>query len=121
MSERLENSFAYKWDYYSEKGGFDFLYNSREIFREIYEEVDMPLPRYFPEKKYNDDSESNKENWKNLYLGSKSDFIYDEVTGHLYYNIKNLMRTISTMEQVQHKFMQMHCLKKFVSTAFMVQ
>lgn len=50
----------------------------------------MPLPRYFPEKKYNDDSESNKENWKNLYLGSKSDFIYDEVTGHLYYNIKKL-------------------------------
>lgn len=90
MAERLENSFAYKWDYYSEKGGFDFLYNTREIFREIYEEVDMPLPRYFPEKKYNDDSESNKENWKNLYLGSKSDFIYDEVTGHLYYNIKKL-------------------------------
>lgn len=90
MARRLENSSDYKWDNYTENSGFDFLYNSREIFREIYEEAEMPLPRYFPEKKYNDDSESNKENWKNLYLGSKSDFIYDQDTGHLYYNIKKL-------------------------------
>ncbi|MCI5642491.1 MAG: NgoFVII family restriction endonuclease [Peptoniphilus sp.] len=90
MAERLESSSDYKWDNYTEESGFDFLYNSREIFKEIYEEAEMPLPRYFPEKKYNDDSETNKENWRNLYLGSKNDFVYDDDTGHIYYNIKKL-------------------------------
>lgn len=90
MAQRLEDFSSYKWDVYQENSGFDFLYNSREIFKEIYEDVDMPLPRYFPEKKYNDDVENNRDNWRKLYLGSKEDFVYDKTTGHIFYNIRKL-------------------------------
>lgn len=96
MGLRLESEEDYKWDTYTEDNNFDFLYNSREIFRDYYEEADLPLPRYFPEKKYNDDTEANKEKWKNLYRGSRDLFVYDEETGNLFVNISQLNESYRT-------------------------
>lgn len=96
MALRLESEDAYKRDIYNEDNNFDFLYNSREILKEYYEEADLPLPRYFPEKKYNDDTEANKEKWKNLYRGSRDLFVYDEETGNLFVNISQLNESYRT-------------------------
>lgn len=96
MALRLESEEDYKWDIYTEDNNFDFLYNSREIFKDYYEKADLPLPRYFPEKKYNDDTEANKEKWKNLYRGSRDLFVYDEETGHLFVNISQLNESYRT-------------------------
>lgn len=96
MALRLESEEAYKWETYNEDNNFDFLYNSREIFKEFYEEADLPLPRYFPETKYNDDTEANKEKWKNLYRGSRDLFVYDKETGNLFVNISQLNESYRT-------------------------
>ncbi|WP_300409150.1 restriction endonuclease PLD domain-containing protein [Lagierella sp.] len=90
MSQRLESAHDYKWDNYTEDNSFDFLFNTREIFKEYYEEAEMPLPRYFPEKKYNDDTEANREKWANLYRGSKELFVYDKDSGHMFFQITSL-------------------------------
>lgn len=96
MAERFESSEEYKWDNYTGDSGFDFLYNTREIFKEMYLDAEFPLPRYFPERKYNDDAESNKDKWRKLYLGSKSDFVYDETTGHLFFTITKVNENFRT-------------------------
>lgn len=93
MCERLENSENYTWNYYTETNNFDFLYNTRQIFMDYYKLAEIPLPRYFPEKKHNDDSETNKEKWRKLYLGSKDEFIYDKETKHLFFKIVALNST----------------------------
>ncbi|WP_353936933.1 restriction endonuclease PLD domain-containing protein [uncultured Sneathia sp.] len=93
MCERLENSDNYTWNYYTETNNFDFLYNTRQIFMDYYKLAEIPLPRYFPEKKHNDDSETNKEKWRKLYLGSKDEFIYDKETKHLFFKIVALNST----------------------------
>ncbi len=96
MSQRLESNEDYKWDNYTEENSFDFLFNTREIFKDYYEEVEMPLPRYFPEKKYNDDTQANKEKWANLYRGSKELFIYDKDTGNMFFQITSLNENYRT-------------------------
>lgn len=93
MSERLENSENYTWNFYTDTNNFDFLYNTRQIFMEYYKEAELPLPRYFPEKKHNDNSETNKEKWRKLYLGSKEEFRYDKNTKHLFFKISILNAT----------------------------
>ena len=90
MAMRLESAQDYCWDNYTEENSFDFLFNTREIFKEYYKETETPLPRYFPEKKYNDDTEANREKWANLYRGSKELFVYDKETGHMFFQITSL-------------------------------
>lgn len=90
MASRLESAEDYCWDNYTEENSFDFLFNTREIFKEYYKETETPLPRYFPEKKYNDDTEANREKWANLYRGSKELFKYNEETGHMFVKITSL-------------------------------
>lgn len=87
MSSRLEAWEDYSWNYFGEKGEkVDFLYQTREIFREYYKMVNMPLPRYFPTDRYSDDFESNQEKWRKLYKGTSGDsFKYDESLGHLFF------------------------------------
>lgn len=96
MSERLESASDYKWDNYTDNNDFDFLYNTRDIFKDYYKELDLPLPRYFPETKYNDDSEANKEKWANLYRGSRELFIYDKESGHIFFQITSLNENYRT-------------------------
>lgn len=96
MSNRLESFEAYKWDNYTEDNSFDFLYNTRQIFKEYYKQAEMPLPRYFPERKYNDDSQANKEKWANLYRGSKELFSYNKDTKHLFVRVDSLKENFRT-------------------------
>lgn len=91
MAERLENKYEYEWNYFGNSNKVDFLYQTREIFREYYNMCEMPLPRYFPDKRYSDDYETNQEKWKKLYKRSGEEFfIFDEISGNLFYNIKLL-------------------------------
>lgn len=82
-----------EWDMFSADNKFDFLYNTRKIFEKYYEEAEMPLPRYFPEDRYSDDKETNKEKWRKLYLGSKDFFKYDKNTGNIFFKIVDLNLT----------------------------
>lgn len=86
MALRLEQWQSYNWNYFGEQGGkVDFLHQSREIFKEYYKLADLPLPRYFPIDRYNDDSESNQEKWRKLYKGMAGDhFKFDPSSGHLF-------------------------------------
>lgn len=86
MAERLEDWGTYNWNYFGESGvKVDFLYQSRAIFKEYYKIAEMPLPRYFPTDRYNDDSESNQEKWRKFYKGmGREHFVFDPASGHLF-------------------------------------
>lgn len=88
MSQRLENKEDYEWNKFTEGSSkVDFLYQSREIFKEYYKMCEMPLPRYFPTNRYQDDYETNQEKWKKLYKRAGNDeFIFDEISGNMYLN-----------------------------------
>lgn len=92
MAEKIEDSDV-EWDMFSSDNKFDFLHNTRKIFEKYYEEAEMPLPRYFPEDRYSDDKETNKEKWRKLYLGSKDVFKYDKNTGNIFFKIVDLNLT----------------------------
>lgn len=55
------------WKHYGQSGTIDFLYHTREIFKEYYQMVGMPVPQYFPDSRYDDNNVSNKEKWRKLY------------------------------------------------------
>lgn len=88
MAERLENHEDYDWCHYVDDVGLDFLYNSRQIFKEYYNMLNLPIPRYFPETKYRDDIYNNKTMWKQLYLIAKDKFEYDKENNRLYFDLK---------------------------------
>lgn len=92
MSGRLENSDEYNWNHFSESCGLiDFLYQTREIFKEYYRESNMPLPRYFPADRYSDDTESAQEKWRKLYKSSsKKYFTFDEKSNHLFFKLSTI-------------------------------
>ncbi len=92
MSKRIENKDIYNWNHFSESCGLiDFLYQSREIFKEYYKESNIPLPRYFPMDRYSDDSESAQEKWRKLYKSSsKIHFTFDENSYHLFFKLSTI-------------------------------
>ena len=92
MAQRLENKEDYEWNNFTEESSkVDFLYQSREIFKDYYKMCEMPLPRYFPTNRYQDDYETNQEKWKKLYKRARDDeFIFDEITGNMYINTISL-------------------------------
>lgn len=92
MSLRIENKDMYDWNYFSKSCGLiDFLHQSREIFKEYYHETNMPIPRYFPEDRYNDDSESAQEKWRKLYKSSSQKFFtFDEKTNHMFFKLSTI-------------------------------
>ncbi|MDO4679784.1 MAG: hypothetical protein Q4A55_00725 [Aerococcus sp.] len=59
-------------------------------------EAEIPLLRYFPEKKYHDDTEANREKWANLYRGSKELFVYGKASGHMFFQITSLNENYRT-------------------------
>ncbi|WP_306484965.1 phospholipase D family protein [Anaerococcus sp.] len=88
MADRLDNSDDYEWNHFADGfGKVDFLYQTRNIFRDYYKSCGMPLPRYFPTRRYTDDFESNQEKWRKLYkrAGDK-EFVFDIETGSLFFN-----------------------------------
>ncbi|MFA5576121.1 MAG: hypothetical protein WC983_02450, partial [Tissierellaceae bacterium] len=94
FAERLIDD-SLSWANFGEAGKIDFLYHSREIFKEYYEESNLPLPIYFPVTRYDDTKETNIEKWKKLFAGSsKSDFHFDENTGNLLFKISSIDENI---------------------------
>lgn len=94
FAERLSDD-SLTWANFGDAGKIDFLYHSREIFKEYYEESNLPLPIYFPVTRYDDTKETNIEKWKKLFAGSsKSDFHFDENTGNLLFKISSIDENI---------------------------
>lgn len=90
MTEKLSDD-QLNCAHFGEAGKIDFLYHTREIFKEYYKKVNMPLPRYFPITRYDDSKETNQEKWRKLYLGnSRDEFKFDESTGNLYFKMSVL-------------------------------
>lgn len=74
-------------------GMFDFLSITREIFRSYYEEVGMPLPRYFGDNRLNDYREDGKAKWKDLFNSeskNKNIFNYNKKENALYFKASEL-------------------------------
>lgn len=95
LAERLDDD-AVDWAQFEGSGKIDFLYHTREIFKEYYEIAEMPIPRYFPMTRYDDSKETNQEKWRKLYLGtSRDEFIYDDFTGNLLFKTAVLDENIS--------------------------
>lgn len=95
ISERLSDD-DIDWVNFGETGKIDFLYHSREIFKEYYAMSNIPLPIYFPLTRYDDSKESNQEKWRKLYMGtSQDDFKFDEVSGNLLFKMSLLDENIS--------------------------
>lgn len=90
MSERLDSAEDYKWDIYDNDVGFDFLYNTRDIFKSYYKSLNLPIPVYFPEKKYLDDTYKNKEMWRILFEGQRENFKYNVKKNALYFDMNFL-------------------------------
>lgn len=88
MADRLDNSDEYEWNHFADGSGkVDFLYQTREIFRDYYKLCSMPLPRYFPTNRYTDDFESNQEKWRKLYKrAGEKEFVFDIESGSLFFN-----------------------------------
>lgn len=88
MADRLDNSDEYEWNHFADgTGKVDFLYQTREIFRDYYKLCSMPLPRYFPTKRYTDDFESNQEKRRKLYKrAGEKEFVFDIESGSLFFN-----------------------------------
>ena len=94
FAERLSDD-SLTWANFGDAGKIDFLYHSREIFKEYYEESNLPLPIYFPLTRYDDTKETNKEKWKKLFAGSSQpDFHFDENTGNLLFRISSIDENI---------------------------
>ncbi|MGP6146500.1 hypothetical protein [Jeotgalibaca sp. A122] len=90
------NDDTLRWDYFHERGNFDFLYHTREIFKDYYKIAGLQLPEYFPLTRYDDSKETNVEKWRKLYLGTSSkEFKFDEYTGNLLFKVATLDENIS--------------------------
>ena len=95
LSDRLSND-SLDWANFGDTGKIDFLFHSREIFKEYYTETNIPLPRYFPITRYDDSKETNQEKWRKLFLGtSQEDFKFDEKSGNLLFKMAILDENIS--------------------------
>lgn len=79
------------WELCEGKGKIDFLYYTREIFKEYYALIEQPLPVFFPSRRFDDSQESNQEKWRKLYLGSsREDFYYQPDEQLLIFKITSL-------------------------------
>ncbi|QBP18217.1 hypothetical protein ELX58_03495 [Acetilactobacillus jinshanensis] len=56
-------------------GLYDFLRGARLIFEHYYKICGLPLPKYFPKQRYNDEQESGRDKWKKLYESHPDWFI----------------------------------------------
>lgn len=95
LSERLSDD-SLDWAHFENGGKIDFLYHTRQIFKDYYEETKMPIPRYFPMGRYDDSKETNQEKWRKLFLGtSMADFKFDDYTGNLLFKTATLDDNLS--------------------------
>lgn len=79
------------WEHFEHNGKIDFLYHTREVFKEYYRLADMSLPEYFPTSRYDDSQETNQEKWRKLYSGtSQVEFKFHQESGHLFFKMSIL-------------------------------
>ncbi len=95
LAEKLDDD-TLDWAQFEGGGKIDFLYHTREIFKEYYEIAEMPIPRYFPMTRYDDSKETNQEKWRKLFLGtSRDEFVYDDFTGNILFKTAILDENVS--------------------------
>ena len=74
---RIGEKIAYQEDLFGD-GDFDYLFITRQIFREYYQIAGIDVPEYMPQKLYKDYVVRGREMWKVLFQQDQSSFTYRE-------------------------------------------
>ena len=97
MSEKLSDENT-NWDL-KQGGHFDFLHVTRKIFKDYYDSVGFPIPRYFPDEPITGEYQrTGKYLWRDLYLANKNSFVETE-PGILMVDINKIVTSASTFEK----------------------
>ncbi len=92
FAEKLTNdNLSWKnYSLHSSTGLIDFLYWSREIFKEYFEIAQIEVPAWFPETRYDDTVENNQSLWRKLYEYNHQDFKIQKEKGVYLFKLKSL-------------------------------
>lgn len=92
FAEKLTNdNLSWKnYSLHSSTGLIDFLYWSREIFKEYFEIAQIEVPAWFPETRYDDTVENNQSLWRKLYEYNHQDFKVQKEKGVYLFKLKSL-------------------------------
>ncbi len=90
MANLLEDDETPWRDFNTDTGRLDFLAMTRQLFKNYYKMVDMPIPEYFSETICDDFKESSRNRWAKLYLTQQDDFQYRENDNSLLFDISKL-------------------------------
>lgn len=83
------------WNTYRNGNKNDFLALTRAIFKEYYQEIDEPIPKYFPLDRYDDANESGQEKWRKLFDYDRENFVYNKKTDRLLYRMSKLDENVN--------------------------
>ncbi len=92
FAEKLtDDNLSWKnYSLHSSTGLIDFLYWSREIFKEYFEIAQIEVPAWFPETRYDDTVENNQSLWRKLYEYNHQDFKVQKEKGVYLFKLKSL-------------------------------
>lgn len=92
FAEKLtDDNLSWKnYSLHSSTGLIDFLYWSREIFKEYFKIAGIELPAWFPETRYDDTVENNQSLWRKLYEYNHQDFKVQKEKGVYLFRLKSL-------------------------------
>ena len=92
FAEKLtDDNLSWKnYSLHSSTGLIDFLYWSREIFKEYFEIAQIDVPNWFPETRYDDTVENNQSLWRKLYEYNHQDFKVQKEKGVYLFKLKSL-------------------------------
>lgn len=90
MANLLEDDETPWRDFNTQTGRLDFLAMTRQLFKNYYKMVDMPVPDYFPETICDDFKESSRNRWAKLFLTQQDDFQYRQSDNSLLFDISKL-------------------------------
>ena len=92
FAEKLtDDNLSWKnYSLHSSTGLIDFLYWSREIFKEYFEIAQIEIPAWFPETRYDDTVENNQSLWRKLYEYNHQDFKIQKEKGVYLFKLKSL-------------------------------
>ncbi len=74
---RMGEKIAHQEDLFGD-GDFDYLYCTREIFKDYYRIAEIAVPGYMPERLYRDYANRGREMWKVLFQQDQTSFTYKE-------------------------------------------
>ena len=92
FAEKLtDDNLSWKnYSLHSSTGLIDFLYWSREIFKEYFKIAQIEIPAWFPETRYDDTVENNQSLWRKLYEYNHQDFKVQKEKGVYLFKLKSL-------------------------------